>query len=242
MFAPLIAAAPGKAAAAPAAAPARRRSAVAATPALPASVREALGSPGRPLDAAGLAYFAPRYGRAAGLDLGRVRVHDDGLARRSAAEIGARAYAFGRHIVLGQGQPTARTLRHELAHVAQQPAAPGAPRRIAPADCPPEREAAHRSRATAAASPPAERVAAGDDPPRPRPGRAGALPERRGARQDRRDCPAGARRSGHIRSGRGCGGGDRPQRVPRRDEGARGRPASISGCPRRKRCATPRCS
>ncbi len=137
----------------------------------PASVRDVLGAPGRPLDAAGLAYFTPRHGRdpaasadtlqdpPAGLDLDSVRIHDDGLAHRSAAEIGARAYAFGRHIVLGRDRLTAQTLRHELAHVAQQPATPGTPQRIAPADAAAEGEAARLSSPNAAA--PRERVAAG---------------------------------------------------------------------------------
>ena len=49
-----------------------------------------------------------------------VRVHSDGAAQRSAAEIGARAYTSGSHVVLGAGGADQRTLAHELEHVIQQ--------------------------------------------------------------------------------------------------------------------------
>src|SRR5262249_54822579 len=45
----------------------------------PAIVHQALGSPGRPLDAAARAYFEPRFGQ----DFSRVRVHADELAAAS---------------------------------------------------------------------------------------------------------------------------------------------------------------
>ncbi|MGH6872972.1 MAG: DUF4157 domain-containing protein [Rhizomicrobium sp.] len=57
-------------------------------------------------------------------DLSHVRVHDDAPARNSAADLGARGYAWGEHVVLGaNSRPD--TLTHELAHVVQQGAAPG---------------------------------------------------------------------------------------------------------------------
>jgi hypothetical protein len=57
---------------------------------------------------------------------GRVRVHTDAEAARSAKAIRAHAYAFGSHIVMGAGrfQPHtpsgSRLLAHELTHVVQQ--------------------------------------------------------------------------------------------------------------------------
>lgn len=76
---------------------------------------------GRPLDAELREYFEPRLG----VELGSVRLHDGPQASRSARELGARAYAVGKDVVLGEsvdrwsasGQ---RLLAHELAHVAQQ--------------------------------------------------------------------------------------------------------------------------
>ncbi|MFG2913174.1 DUF4157 domain-containing protein [Kitasatospora sp. NPDC048298] len=55
-----------------------------------------------------------------GADFTDVRVHDDGAARASAAEIGAHAYTSGSHIVLGDGGGDQHTLAHELTHVIQQ--------------------------------------------------------------------------------------------------------------------------
>jgi hypothetical protein len=80
-----------------------------------------LGS-GHPLEYPARDFFESRFGA----DFGAVRVHTDGEAARSARAIGARAYAFGNHIVFARGeyQPRAasgqRLLAHELAHVMQQ--------------------------------------------------------------------------------------------------------------------------
>jgi hypothetical protein len=56
-------------------------------------------------------------------DFANVRIHDDPLASASAAELGAAAYAVGRHVVLGaplgDDARTDAVLAHELAHVAQ---------------------------------------------------------------------------------------------------------------------------
>jgi hypothetical protein len=96
--------------------------------AVPGPVHEAIGSPGRPLDASARAYFEPRFGR----DFGRVRVHSDGLAHEAAAAVNARAFAAGPHLVFAAGQYAPQTrqgwrlLAHELTHVVQQ-AGGGAP-------------------------------------------------------------------------------------------------------------------
>jgi hypothetical protein len=59
-------------------------------------------------------------------DFGKVRVHADDQARRSAEEFGTRAYAIGDHIVFGSGEYAPNTpdgrelLWHELIHVTEQ--------------------------------------------------------------------------------------------------------------------------
>ncbi|MEQ9504507.1 MAG: DUF4157 domain-containing protein [Deltaproteobacteria bacterium] len=55
-------------------------------------------------------------------DLGDVRVHEDGHARRAADAINARAFTHGRDIWLGSGesQTDVRLMAHEAAHVVQQ--------------------------------------------------------------------------------------------------------------------------
>jgi Domain of unknown function (DUF4157) len=89
---------------------------------VPASVRETLRAPGRPLDAATREYFAARFGH----DFSRVQIHADDLAANSVKEIGAQAYTVGSHIAFGAGRyaPESaegrRLLAHELAHVVQQ--------------------------------------------------------------------------------------------------------------------------
>jgi hypothetical protein len=55
-----------------------------------------------------------------GADLSDVRVHTGGAAHVSAAEVDARAYASGSHIVIGDGGADKHTLAHELTHVIQQ--------------------------------------------------------------------------------------------------------------------------
>jgi hypothetical protein len=86
------------------------------------SVSDVLRSPGRPLDPASRAYFAPRFGR----DFSRVRVYDGAEAAASARAIGALAYTVGGNIVFGNGQYApetaegAKLIAHELAHVVQQ--------------------------------------------------------------------------------------------------------------------------
>ncbi|GAA1985034.1 DUF4157 domain-containing protein [Kitasatospora viridis] len=55
-----------------------------------------------------------------GADFSDVRLHTGGTAQRSAAELGARAYTSGNHVVLGAGGADKHTLAHELTHVIQQ--------------------------------------------------------------------------------------------------------------------------
>jgi hypothetical protein len=88
------------------------------------SIRQVLRASGSPIDAAIRVPLEKRFGR----DFGRVRVHADNLAARSARRLGARAYTAGSHIVFAQGRYDPRTreglwlLSHELAHVVQQDA------------------------------------------------------------------------------------------------------------------------
>ncbi|WP_107483942.1 DUF4157 domain-containing protein, partial [Streptomyces recifensis] len=81
------------------------------------SVHDVLRSAGRPLEPGVRAEMEGRFG---GADFGDVRVHKDPAAQRSAAEIGARAYTSGRHIVIGENGADKHTLAHELTHVVQQ--------------------------------------------------------------------------------------------------------------------------
>ncbi|MFJ8844277.1 DUF4157 domain-containing protein [Streptomyces cyaneofuscatus] len=55
-----------------------------------------------------------------GADFSDVRLHTGTTARRSAGEIGARAYTSGSDIVVGDGGADKHTLAHELTHVIQQ--------------------------------------------------------------------------------------------------------------------------
>jgi hypothetical protein len=91
----------------------------------PPIVHDVLRSPGQPLDVSTRKFMEPRFGQ----DFSAVRIHVDGAAGRSAAEIGAQAYASGRHIVFAPGRFTPETeqggklLAHELTHTLQQSAA-----------------------------------------------------------------------------------------------------------------------
>ncbi|WP_244317612.1 DUF4157 domain-containing protein [Streptomyces bauhiniae] len=85
------------------------------------AVHDVLRSSGRPLEPGVRAEMEGRFG---GADFGDVRVHKDAAAQRSAAEIGARAYTSGRHIVIGENGADKHTLAHELTHVVQQRSGP----------------------------------------------------------------------------------------------------------------------
>ncbi len=88
----------------------------------PDIVADAIRAPAQPLDPALRTQFERRFD----YDFGQVRVHRYGIAARSAASVGARAYTVGRDVVFGAGHYApdtdsgARLLAHELTHVAQQ--------------------------------------------------------------------------------------------------------------------------
>ncbi|MCL4228162.1 MAG: DUF4157 domain-containing protein, partial [Myxococcales bacterium] len=66
-------------------------------------------------------------GDRVGVPLGEVRVHRDPVSTRIVEALGARAFAFGRHLFFGPGAYSPENdqgralIAHELAHVAQQP-------------------------------------------------------------------------------------------------------------------------
>lgn len=82
----------------------------------PSTVPDVLASAGRPLDTATRTEFEGRFGA----DFADVRVHTGAAAERSAAEIGARAYTSGNHVVIGEQGGDPHTMAHELTHVLQQ--------------------------------------------------------------------------------------------------------------------------
>lgn len=84
------------------------------------TVPDVVASPGRPLAEPVRTEMESRFGA----DFSYVRVHTDEAARHSAAEIGARAYTVGSHVVLGEGGTDRHTLAHELVHVVQQRVGP----------------------------------------------------------------------------------------------------------------------
>lgn len=81
------------------------------------TVNDVVNKPGRPLDGPLLKEMEARFG---GEDFSRVRVHNDVVAQRSAAEIGAEAYTSGTNIVYGATTVSKETLAHELEHTRQQ--------------------------------------------------------------------------------------------------------------------------
>jgi len=99
---------------------------------VPASIDEALGSPGRPLDASLRTFFEARFGS----DLGPVWVHTDDRAAESAEVLSAQAYTVGTSVVFARNryaphtEPGRRLLAHELAHVLQQRGAGTTPSRV----------------------------------------------------------------------------------------------------------------
>ncbi|MFI6055599.1 aldo/keto reductase [Streptomyces violascens] len=80
------------------------------------AVPDVLRAPGRPLDDSTRTDMEARLGA----DFSSVRIHDDSGAKASAAEVGARAYTSGDHVVIGEGGADKHTLAHELTHVIQQ--------------------------------------------------------------------------------------------------------------------------
>ncbi|MFF3937442.1 eCIS core domain-containing protein [Streptomyces phaeofaciens] len=84
------------------------------------AVGDVLSSPGQPLAAALRSEMEARLDA----DFSDVRLHTGTDARRSAAELGARAYTSGHHVVIGAGGADKHTLAHELTHVIQQRTGP----------------------------------------------------------------------------------------------------------------------
>jgi hypothetical protein len=95
--------------------------------AAPASVDQALASPGRPLELALRQDMEQRFGH----DFSRVRVHTGTAAEQSARDVNAHAYTVGHDMVFGAGEfapgtnEGRRLLAHELTHVVQQLGADG---------------------------------------------------------------------------------------------------------------------
>ncbi|WP_280664476.1 DUF4157 domain-containing protein [Kitasatospora sp. MAP12-44] len=87
-----------------------------AQPVQRSSVHQVLRTAGRPLDGTTRREMESRLGA----DFSDVRLHTGSAASASAAEVGARAYTSGNHVVIGEGGGDRHTLAHELTHVVQQ--------------------------------------------------------------------------------------------------------------------------
>jgi Domain of unknown function (DUF4157) len=88
----------------------------------PASVDQALASPGRPLEPALRRDMERRFA----CDFSRVRLHTGEAAEQSAYDVNAKAYTWGHDVVFGKGwfapetHHGRRLIAHELTHVVQQ--------------------------------------------------------------------------------------------------------------------------
>ncbi|MEW1640928.1 DUF4157 domain-containing protein [Streptomyces sp. NPDC091219] len=91
-----------------------------AVPVQRASVVDAVGSPGSPLEPR----ILQRAETAYGMDFGHVRVHNGPVAQRSAEELGALAYTTGSHIVLGGSSVEDEVMFEEVDHIRQQALGP----------------------------------------------------------------------------------------------------------------------
>lgn len=87
-----------------------------AQPVQRSTVHQVLRTAGQPLEEATRREMESRLGA----DFSDVRLHTGSAARASAAEVGARAYTSGNHVVIGEGGGDRHTLAHELTHVIQQ--------------------------------------------------------------------------------------------------------------------------
>lgn len=93
---------------------------------LPPIVGEILGRRGHPLDPPTAAAMSQRLGH----DFSHVQVHTDGEAADAARALSARAFTYGGHVVMGEGEYRPHTpageqlLAHELVHTLQQTAEP----------------------------------------------------------------------------------------------------------------------
>ncbi|MFJ4277470.1 DUF4157 domain-containing protein [Streptomyces massasporeus] len=112
------------------------------------SVLDAVGSPGRPLEAR----ILQRAEQAYGMEFGHVRVHSEPVAQRSAEELGALAYTTGSHIVLSGDRVSDEVMYEEVDHVRQQALGPvpgtdnGRGERVSHPDDPFERSAGSNGR------------------------------------------------------------------------------------------------
>jgi hypothetical protein len=109
--------------------PSRRITPIGHLPSLPAGPGQpplTLNGPGEPLPQA----VRERLESGFGADLGLVRVHVGDAAARLALGHGARAFAYGHHIVLSRGASAydLGLMAHEIAHVLQQQGAPAVQR------------------------------------------------------------------------------------------------------------------
>ncbi|MFB7910656.1 DUF4157 domain-containing protein [Kitasatospora sp. NPDC056076] len=138
-------------------------------------VPQVLRSAGKPLDAPTRSEMEARLGA----DFSDVRLHTGSTAAASAAEVGARAYTSGNHVVLGPGGGDRHTLAHELTHVIQQRQGPvagtdrGDGLRVSDPSDRYEREA--EANAVRALAGPLQRA---EEPPAPSPARAGGAVQR----------------------------------------------------------------
>ncbi|MFF2729774.1 DUF4157 domain-containing protein [Streptomyces sp. NPDC058008] len=138
------------------------------------AVHEVLRGAGSPLDGPVRQEMEARLGA----DFSSVRVHRDATARRSAGEIGARAYTSGDHVVLGEGGGDKHTLAHELTHVIQQRQGPvagadnGAGLKVSDPGDRFEREAEENATRVMAQAPPVAETA-----PAPQPAAGDAAPQ-----------------------------------------------------------------
>lgn len=99
-----------------------RKESSASNPMVTPAVRSVLSSPGQALDTQTRNFMEAKFGH----EFGEVRIHNDSVAHQSSADISAKAYTNGNHIVFGAGEYNPSTnagkhlLAHELTHVIQQ--------------------------------------------------------------------------------------------------------------------------
>ena len=89
------------------------------------------------------------FGSRLGFDFSQVRVHTGATARVATQSVGAQAFTYGQHVVLGETADR-HLIAHELAHVAQQPPTSGAPQRLSVPGGPEEQAADHAADAVSA--------------------------------------------------------------------------------------------
>src|SRR5258708_114767 len=89
---------------------------------VPPIVHEVLRSPGQPLDPSTRAVMESRFG----YNFEQVMLHTDAGSKKAAAQVNARAFTYGHHVVFGEDEYSPRTMKgtkllmHELTHVVQQ--------------------------------------------------------------------------------------------------------------------------